>query len=271
MTRDMGTVEAVLSELLPRYECRKETAYAAQMWRYVLRWSSDTEAIPLQCEQCDAIPYLPITPEDYALQLTSSSRILDVGCLGGYGLYDIAKRLRSQGMPVPRMTGVDLDPNSVEMARSLAEVWAVECDVTFGVMSAEDLALDDASFDLVISRLVLPYTDVRKALSSMQRRMERGGLLILQVHSPIYYLRQAAHVSMSLKSFVYYLRPVLVWFFYALTGKQIKRRGRSAETALSLGLLKREAQAVGLSIESAMGGAAKPIYILRRSEGGKSR
>ncbi len=99
------------------------TAYAVQMWRYALD-HADT-FIPAH-ENCDAIPYLPIKPEAYGLALTAQHRILDIGCLGGYGLFDMTRCLAAAGCEIPAMVGVDIDPASVDMGRRMAAIWAGE-------------------------------------------------------------------------------------------------------------------------------------------------
>ena len=70
-------------------------------------------------------------------------RILDVGC--GAGFFSVL--LAKEGYQV---TGVDLTPDMVENARTLAEEEKTDCE--FFVMDAENLRFADESFDVVISR-----------------------------------------------------------------------------------------------------------------------
>ena len=70
-------------------------------------------------------------------------RVLDVGC--GAGFFSVL--LAKEGYQV---TGVDLTPDMVENARTLAEEEKTDCE--FFVMDAENLRFADESFDVVISR-----------------------------------------------------------------------------------------------------------------------
>ncbi len=131
-------------------------------------------------------------------------------------------------------------------------------------MAAESLRFEDGCFDLVISRLVLPYTEVRRALTEMARVVRPGGLLVLQIHAPRYYWRQWRHRWWSPKWGIYYLRPILVWILFMLTGAQLKRHGRCFETALTTGMLSRISLCFGLSHICTQGFSARPSMVLRK-------
>ncbi len=97
-------------------------------------------------------------------------RILDVGC--GAGFFSVL--LAKEGYQV---TGVDLTPDMVENARTLAEEEKTDCE--FFVMDAENLRFADESFDVVISRnLTWTLPDVKSAYREWVRVLKKGGVLL---------------------------------------------------------------------------------------------
>lgn len=97
-------------------------------------------------------------------------RILDVGC--GAGFFSVL--LAKEGYQV---TGVDLTPDMVENARTLAAEEKTDCE--FLVMDAENLRFADESFDVVISRnLTWTLPDVKCAYREWVRVLKKGGILL---------------------------------------------------------------------------------------------
>ena len=97
-------------------------------------------------------------------------RILDVGC--GAGFFSVL--LAKEGYQV---TGVDLTPDMVENARTLAEEEKTDCE--FFVMDAENLRFADESFDVVISRnLTWTLPDVKSAYREWVCVLKKGGILL---------------------------------------------------------------------------------------------
>lgn len=97
-------------------------------------------------------------------------RVLDVGC--GAGFFSVL--LAKEGYQV---TGVDLTPDMVENARTLAAEEKTDCE--FLVMDAENLRFADESFDVVISRnLTWTLPDVKSAYREWVRVLKKGGILL---------------------------------------------------------------------------------------------
>ena len=97
--------------------------------------------------------------------------ILDVGCGAGQTL--IASRLR----PAVRAVGVDPDFEALALGRRLSA--PVHLVHAFG----ESLPFAADSFDMVISRVAVPYMRLRSALAEMARVLRPGGSLWLLLHS----------------------------------------------------------------------------------------
>ncbi len=85
-----------------------------------------------------------------------------------------------------RVTGIDLSPNMIEIARRRARELGFEADLRLG--DAQDLDFDNARFDTVVCTLSLcSIPDARRAVAEVRRVLRRGGrfLLLEHVRSPL--------------------------------------------------------------------------------------
>jgi len=109
--------------------------------------------------------------------LQPGERVLDVAC--GTGLVSFAAA-RAVG-PAGGVVGVDLSGRMVEAARQRGEGTALT-NVRFERMGAEQLALDDAGFDVVLCALGLMYMpDPAEAMREMRRVLRPGGRVVAAV------------------------------------------------------------------------------------------
>ncbi len=208
--------------------------YPLQMWRYALDCARTGQATPVG-GTVNALPYVPdavcaLLPGGAALS------VLDVGCLGGYGLFDFARR---QSGRVLRLDGVDVDADGIALARAMGALWGAGAlrlpavaHIGFHAAPAERLPFPDAAFDLVIARLLLPYVEVKATLRELHRVAAPGGLLLMQTHAAGYYGRQLVRHRHDPRRLAYYSRPLLAGILFRLTGRQ-PRAPRWREVALS--------------------------------------
>jgi len=256
-------MQAALKETLGKFQDEPEFDYFERMWGFVLGGEQQRSAAQTS-ETCDAIPYVPDEVGALCLgQLDDDSELLDIGCYGGYGLYDVYRRLRASGQPLPRATGIDVHPLSVRIAKAMAAEWDEERRTSYCEAAAESLPCASASVDLVICRLVLPYVDVRVALDEIVRVMTPGAVSLFQIHTPRYY---AAHLFGSLmrpKTALYYLKPILTGAWFALAGRQILHPALK-ETALSLPRLRRLCADVGLETVWTGGFSRRPLLVAKK-------
>jgi SAM-dependent methyltransferase len=97
-------------------------------------------------------------------------RILDVGCGAGQTL--VASNLRPGVLAV----GVDVDHSALLLGRRLSDT------ICFIRAEGEALPFENGSFDLIISRVAVPYMRVDGALAEMGRVLRPGGSLWLVLH-----------------------------------------------------------------------------------------
>jgi ubiquinone/menaquinone biosynthesis C-methylase UbiE len=80
-----------------------------------------------------------------------------------------------------RLTGIDLSPAMLEIARKKADELGFDADLMEG--NAQDLPFPDASFDTVVCTLSLcNIPDDRRAIAEMKRVLRPGGSLLLLDH-----------------------------------------------------------------------------------------
>ena len=111
----------------------------------------------------------------------SGKRVLEVGCGTGTDLLQFARGGAS-------VTGVDLTPRSIEIARRRFEVYG--CAGSFAIGDAESLGFPDESFDAVYSFGVLHHTpDTKRAIDEARRVLRRGGQAIVMIYhrASLYY------------------------------------------------------------------------------------
>jgi ubiquinone/menaquinone biosynthesis C-methylase UbiE len=97
-------------------------------------------------------------------------RVLDVGCGAGQTL--IASALG----PHVTAIGIDCDAAAVKLGKE------IDGRIRFVCSRGESLPLRSAYFDLVISRVALPYMHTDAALAEMTRVLRPGGRIWLALH-----------------------------------------------------------------------------------------
>jgi ubiquinone/menaquinone biosynthesis C-methylase UbiE len=103
-------------------------------------------------------------------------RVLDLGC--GTGI--VARLVRERSGPTASIVGVDLNPDMIAVARSLAP------DIEWHEGNALQLPFPDAAFDLVLCQQGLQFfRDRTAAAREMRRVLSDGGRVALSTWRPI--------------------------------------------------------------------------------------
>jgi SAM-dependent methyltransferase len=134
------------------------------------------------------------------------ARVLDVG--SGLGA-----QLRQLTLTKCRAVGIDVDWASVRTCR--------EQGLAVLVASAERLPLRAQTFDGVVCKVVVPYTDEARALSEVGRILRSGGTARVCYHGAGFYLRYLLCGTSHWKFRFYALRSLLNTWVYAVLARRL--------------------------------------------------
>ncbi len=108
------------------------------------------------------------------MALDEGAQVLDVGCGLGGAARTIATQIGCQ------VTGVDLTPEFIEVARRLTELTGLDDKITFECASALDMPFEDGAFDAAITLHVAMNIPERAALyGEIARVMKPGAALCI--------------------------------------------------------------------------------------------
>jgi ubiquinone/menaquinone biosynthesis C-methylase UbiE len=173
-------------------------------------------------------------------------RVLDVGCGAGQELLPFVTQKGALGF------GMDIAATVGRVGREMYAAHAPLGRVNFLRGAAERLPFPASSFDVVICRLALPYTDNLKAFAEVSRVLRPGGKYFLKISGVRWYLLELKQAlsGLSLKPMLHAARVLVAGSIYHLTRSQPRSRIPSSETFQSEWLLRRELARCGLAIES---------------------
>jgi ubiquinone/menaquinone biosynthesis C-methylase UbiE len=95
-------------------------------------------------------------------------RVLDVGCGAGQTLVTCYGDRCS--------FGVDVDLGALQLGRTMTK------QISFVCAAAESLPFSDGQFDVVIARVSLPYSNLRRSLREIHRVLKPGGFFWAVLH-----------------------------------------------------------------------------------------
>lgn len=178
----------------------------------------------LQIAQDDSAPghLLPPIPAE-------CRAVLDIGCGAGQTL--IASRLGENVIAC----GLDPVPGALALGRTLTD------RVHFGVAIGEELPFANGTFDLVYSRVALPYMNIPRVLAETGRVLRPGGTVWLSLHPPRFALRIMARAirSGNARAALYPVYTLLNGVLLHALNRQIpwpfgRRRYESTQTAAGM-------------------------------------
>lgn len=201
------------------------------------------------------------------LATTSVSRVLDIGCGAGQELRPFLRDSGRIGI------GVDVSPEAGCVGRELFTREQPQSRVAFARADAERLPFGTATFDVVICRLALPYTNNARALQEISRVLRPGGVLLLKFHHARYYLlklREALSTG-RIKAAIHACRVLASGCLYHATGLQPAWRLTGRETFQTMWMLRRELRRQGLEMQRVLEDSvpAAPSLLIRLRKGSR--
>jgi ubiquinone/menaquinone biosynthesis C-methylase UbiE len=142
--------------------------------------------------------------------LETDRAILDIGC--GIGQTFIGARLGADRL----LVGLDIDTESLDWGRRQFG------HIQFINGIAERLPFPDRSFDLVISRVSLPYTNIPQSLAEIERVLKANGRVWFTLHplaKSIGELKQALR-ALSIKDALYFCYVIANGIGFHFLGSQ---------------------------------------------------
>lgn len=138
--------------------------------------------------------------------------LLDVGCGAGQTI------IAAEVPPHVTKCGVDVDEAALALGRTLAPQHGVA--VHFTRASGEALPFAAASFDVVISRVAMPYMHLPTAIAEMARVLTPGGTLWVTLHPATLVLAQLRRAvrERHVKSVLYFGYAMLNGALFHVTG-----------------------------------------------------
>jgi SAM-dependent methyltransferase len=137
--------------------------------------------------------------------------VLDIGC--GIGQTLMAPELETAA----ERCGVDVDADAVAYGRT--------CGLDLKCAPAEDTGLSNARFDLVYSRVSLPYTGLHRSLPEIFRVLKPGGYAWMSLHPWTWELRAVGRAirAGSVRDLIDRLYVLCNGLQFCLTGRCFKR------------------------------------------------
>lgn len=174
------------------------------------------------------------------------ARVLDLGCGAGQELLPFLEKTEAI------CVGVDVAP---ELGTTTSEIFRGTNRAVFVRAGGEKLPFADASFDVVLCRVALPYMNNRQAIAEIARVLKPDGVFLLKTHAPRYYFgligRRAK--TLSMRQVAYPLICLAASFWHQLTGRQLQEGfWRGKEIFQTRAFLEREFARHDLKIEGAL-------------------
>ena len=143
-------------------------------------------------------------------------KVLDVGCGAGQELFPFLEKTNAVCI------GIDTAP---ELGKVTKENFANEKNAFFVRSEGEKLPFADASFDVVLCRVALPYMNNRETIAEVARVLKTGGVFLLKTHAPLFYfgMLPARLKTLSAKQVAYPLICLAAGTWHFLTGKQLQK------------------------------------------------
>jgi len=143
-------------------------------------------------------------------------KVLDLGCGAGQELLPFLERTDAICVGVDR---------AEKLGDFTKNTFAGQDKAIFVRSMGENLPFADASFDVVLCLVALPYMNNRQAIAEIARILKPNGVLILKTHAPLFFfgmLRQRI-MTFSAKQIAYPIICLAGSFWHLSTGKQLQK------------------------------------------------
>lgn len=143
-------------------------------------------------------------------------RVLDIGCGAGQELLPFIERRNAF------CVGIDIADSLGQVTEAVFKSNDDAQRVAFSRADGASLPFADASFDVVLCQVALPYMNNRQTIAEVARVLRPGGVFLLKIHAPAFYLGMLPERIKTLnpKQIAYPLICLAGSLWHSLTGKQ---------------------------------------------------
>lgn len=194
--------------------------------------------------------------------------VLDVGCGAGQELLPFLEKTEAF------CVGIDAAEELGAVVQSVFHQTDAETRVAFSRSFGENMPFADASFDVVLCRVALPYMNNRRTIAEVARVLRPGGVFLLKTHAPMFYVGMIRErwKSFSVKQIAYPLVCLAGGAWHLLTGRQLQKGfWAGKEVFQTTEFLKREFAKNDLRIEGHLSdtNTETPSFVIRKMKSEK--
>lgn len=199
-----------------------------------------------------------------AVENIEIKRVLDIGCGAGQDILLFLERTKAF------CVGIDVGDSLGDVTKVVFELNENRRKVGFARADGAALPFADASFDIVLCQVALPYMNNRRTIAEVARVLRPEGVFLLKIHAPAFYFGMLPERIKTLnpKQIAYPLICLTAGFWHSLTGKQLEKGfWQGKEVFQTRRFLKREFLKNDLRIErelSDTNSQTPSFYIVRK-------
>jgi len=163
--------------------------------------------------------------------------VLDVGCGAGQELVPFIEKTDAFCI------GIDAAAKLGAVTNAFFDEFNYPNRAAFTRSYGESLPFADASFDVVLCRVALPYMNNRRTIAEVARVLRPNGIFLLKIHAPAFYFGMIRErwKTFSLRQIAYPLICLAGGAWHSLTGRQLQKGfWAGKEVYQTEGFLKRE-------------------------------
>jgi ubiquinone/menaquinone biosynthesis C-methylase UbiE len=145
--------------------------------------------------------------------------VLDIGCGAGQELVPFVEKTNAVCVGIDRATELGA------ITREFFKRFDFRNRVAFARSDGANLPFADASFDVVLCRVALPYMHNQKTIAEVARVLKPNGVFLLKTHAPAFYFGMILErlKTFSLRQIAYPVICLSGGAWHSFTGRQLQK------------------------------------------------
>lgn len=168
-----------------------------------------------------------------AVRNSKIETVLDLGCGAGQELFSFLENTNAF------CVGIDKGAELGAITGELFSAKKFSKRAKFIRASGEKIPFADATFDVILCSVALPYMNNRETIAEVARVLKKNGAFVLKIHAPRFYFSMIRRRSLALspKMLAYPVICLIAGAYHHLTKRQLERgfwRGKEVYQTRSL-------------------------------------